>query len=53
MLEYEKSRLTLIGDVEVVALEGYCSECKQRPVLPLKRFPLKFEKNTTAIIGRH
>lgn len=28
-LEYEKLRLTLIGDVEFVALEGYCNECKQ------------------------
>jgi hypothetical protein len=28
-LEYEKLRLALIGDVEFVALEGYCNECKQ------------------------
>jgi hypothetical protein len=35
-LEYENLRCTLIGDVEVVALEGYCTECKQWPVLPMK-----------------
>jgi hypothetical protein len=35
-LEYEKLRFTLRDDVEVVALEGYCSECKQCPVLPMK-----------------
>ena len=35
-LEYERLRFSLIGDVEVVALEGYCTECKQRPVLQMK-----------------
>ncbi|MFZ0512860.1 MAG: hypothetical protein WAM14_14730 [Candidatus Nitrosopolaris sp.] len=35
-LEYEKLRFSLIADVEVVALEGYCTECKQRPVLQMK-----------------
>jgi Zn finger protein HypA/HybF involved in hydrogenase expression len=35
-LEYEKLRFTLIGDVEVVALEGYCTECKQRSALKMK-----------------
>lgn len=35
-LGYEKLRFTLIADVEVVALEGYCTECKQRPVLQMK-----------------
>ena len=35
-LEYEKLRFTLIADVGVVALEGYCTECKQRPVLQMK-----------------
>jgi hypothetical protein len=35
-LEYEKLRFALIGDVEVVALEGYCTECKQRPVRQMK-----------------
>lgn len=28
-LEYEKLRFSLIGDVEVVALEGHCSKCKK------------------------
>jgi hypothetical protein len=28
-LEYEKLRLALMGDVEFVALQGYCNECKQ------------------------
>ena len=27
--EYERLRLALGGDVEFVALEGYCNECKQ------------------------
>jgi hypothetical protein len=35
-LQYEKSRSTIIDDVEVVALEGYCAECKQRSVLQMK-----------------
>jgi hypothetical protein len=35
-LEYEKLRLTLIGDVEQVALESYCNECKQRVVHQMK-----------------
>lgn len=35
-LEYEKLRLTLLEDVESVALEGYCNKCKQHPVLPMK-----------------
>jgi hypothetical protein len=35
-LEYEKLRLDLIGDVELVALEGYCNECKQFVVVKMK-----------------
>ena len=35
-LEYEKLRLTLIGDVEVVAPEGYCNECKQLRAIQMK-----------------
>ena len=34
-LEYEKLRWDLIGDVELVALEGYCSECKQFVVVKM------------------
>jgi hypothetical protein len=34
--EYEKRRLSLLGDVEVIALEGYCAERKQRSVLQMK-----------------
>lgn len=34
--EYERLRLSLLGDVEVIALEGYCTECKQRSVLQMK-----------------
>ena len=34
-LEYEKLRLDLIGDVELVALEGYCNECKQFVVVKM------------------
>jgi hypothetical protein len=33
--EYERLRLSLLGDVEVIALEGYCTECKQRSVLQM------------------
>ena len=35
-LEYEKLCLALIGDVEVVALEGYCSECKKPTAVQMK-----------------
>jgi len=35
-LEYEKLRLDLIGDAELVALEGYCNECKQFVVVKMK-----------------
>jgi hypothetical protein len=35
-LEYEKLRLDLIGDVELVALEGYCNECKQFVLVKMK-----------------
>jgi hypothetical protein len=35
-LEYEKLRFSLIADVEVVAVEGYCTECKQRSVFQMK-----------------
>ena len=34
-LEYEKLRWDLRGDVELVALEGYCSECKQFVVVKM------------------
>jgi hypothetical protein len=35
-LEYEKLRFSLIADFEVVAIEGECTECKQRSALPMK-----------------
>ena len=35
-LEYEKLRFALIGDVEVVALEGYCNYCKKPVVIQKK-----------------
>ena len=35
-LAYEKLRLALIGDVELVALEGYCNECKKHVAFQIK-----------------
>ena len=35
-LEYEKLRFGLIGDVETVALEGYCNKCKKPAVIQMK-----------------
>jgi hypothetical protein len=34
-LEYEKLRLALIGNVESIALQGYCNECKQFVVVKM------------------
>jgi hypothetical protein len=35
-LDYEKLRFALIEDVEVVALEGYCNECKKPAAVKVK-----------------
>jgi len=34
--EYEKLRFALIGDVETIALEGYCNKCKRPAVIQMK-----------------